>query len=95
MIRGIHYFSTELKTKIDVIPRSCFKNHQQTLRSETILRAATSDHSHSSFVSQGGGPRVAVSTAAFHARARGSFLGLGGLKETIVSSPLTRKDLIL
>ena len=27
MIRGIHYFSTELKTKIDVIPRSCFKYH--------------------------------------------------------------------
>ena len=25
MIRGIHYFSTKLKTKIDVIPRSCFK----------------------------------------------------------------------
>ena len=25
MIRGIHYFSTELKTKIDVIPRGCFK----------------------------------------------------------------------
>ena len=25
MTRGIHYFSTELKTKIDVIPRSCFK----------------------------------------------------------------------
>ena len=24
MIRGIHYFSTELKTKIDVIPMSCF-----------------------------------------------------------------------
>ena len=24
MIRGIHYFSTELKTKIDVIPRGCF-----------------------------------------------------------------------
>ena len=24
MIRGIHYFSTELKTKIDVIPRSFF-----------------------------------------------------------------------
>ena len=24
MIRGIHYFSAELKTKIDVIPRSCF-----------------------------------------------------------------------
>ena len=26
MIRGIHYFSTKLKTKIDVIPRGCFKN---------------------------------------------------------------------
>ena len=24
MICGIHYFSTELKTKIDVIPRGCF-----------------------------------------------------------------------
>ena len=26
MIRGIHYFSTELKTRIDVIPRSCFNS---------------------------------------------------------------------
>ena len=25
MIRGIHYFSTELKAKSDVIPRGCFK----------------------------------------------------------------------
>ena len=24
MIRGIHYFSAKLKTKIDVIPRGCF-----------------------------------------------------------------------
>ena len=31
---------------------------------------------------KGGGPRVAVSTAAFHARVRGSVPGLGGLKET-------------
>ena len=30
----------------------------------------------------GGGPRVLVSTAAFHARGPGSVLGLGGLKET-------------
>ena len=29
-----------------------------------------------------GGPRVVVSTAAFHARVRGSVLGYGGLKET-------------
>ena len=31
---------------------------------------------------EGRGPRVVVSTAAFHARARGSVPGLGGLKET-------------
>ena len=31
---------------------------------------------------EGGGPRVVVSTAAFHARVRGSVPGLGGLKET-------------
>ena len=31
---------------------------------------------------RGGGPRVAVSTAAFHARVRGSVPGLGGLKGT-------------
>ena len=30
----------------------------------------------------GGGPRVVVSTAAFHARVRGSVPSLGGLKET-------------
>ena len=38
----------------------------------------------------GGGPRVMVSTAAFHAKVRGSVPGLGGLKETKnVSSPST------
>ena len=38
----------------------------------------------------GGGPRVVVSTAAFHARVRDSVPGLGGLKETKnVSSPST------
>ena len=38
----------------------------------------------------GGGPREVVSTAAFHARVRGSVPGLGGLKETkFVSSPST------
>ena len=41
-------------------------------------------------VVMGGGPRVVVSTAAFHARVRGSVPGLGGLKETKnVSSPST------
>ena len=38
----------------------------------------------------GGGPRVVVRTAAFHARVRGSVPGLGGFKETKnVFSPST------
>ena len=41
-------------------------------------------------LNEGGGPRVVVSTAAFHARVRGSVPGLGGFKETNnVSSPST------
>ena len=38
----------------------------------------------------GGGPRVVVSTAAFHARVRGSVPGLGGLKETELFLPHPR-----
>ena len=38
----------------------------------------------------GGGPRVMVSTAAFHARVRGSVPGLGGLKETKLFLPHPR-----
>ena len=38
----------------------------------------------------GGGPRVVDSTAAFHARVRGSVLGLGGLKETKLFLPHPR-----
>ena len=46
-------------------------------------------HQHSNY-RVGGGPRVVVSTAAFHARVWGLVLALGGLKETKnVSSPST------
>ena len=38
----------------------------------------------------GGGPRVVVSTAAFHARVRGSVPGLGGFKETKMFLPYPR-----
>ena len=38
----------------------------------------------------GGGPRVVVSTAAFHARVRGSVPGPGGLKETKMFFPHPR-----
>ena len=39
---------------------------------------------------EGGGPRVEVSTAASHARVRGSVPGLGGLKETKMFLPHPR-----
>ena len=38
----------------------------------------------------GGGPGVVASTAAFHARVRGSVTGLGGLKETKMFLPHPR-----
>ena len=41
----------------------------------------------------GGSPRVVVSTAAFHARVRGSVPGLGGLKETKIFLPQPRVKL--
>ena len=41
-------------------------------------------------VYEGGGPRVVVSTADFHARVRGSVPGLGGLKETKMFLPHPR-----
>ena len=52
--------------------------------------AKTREHTwNSTFIShaKGGGPRVVVRTAAFHARARGSVPGLGGLKETKMVLP--------
>ena len=45
---------------------------------------------HLSISVKGGGPRVVVSTAAFHARVRGSVPGLGGLKETKMFLPHPR-----
>ena len=51
------------------------------------LKVARHQHSNGRV---GGGPRVVVSTADFHARVRGSVPGLGGLKKTKnVSSPST------
>ena len=38
----------------------------------------------------GGGPRIVVSTAAFHTRVRGSVPGHGGLKETKMLLPHPR-----
>ena len=48
------------------------------------------DDSTEGLLLKGGGPRVVVSTAAFHARVRGSVPGLGGLKETKMFLPHPR-----
>ena len=47
-------------------------------------------------ITPGGGPRVVVSTAAFHARVRGSVPGLGGLKETklFLSHPRVKVSIV-
>ena len=47
-------------------------------------------HSPALYDDPGGGPRVVVSTTAFHARVRGSVPGLGGLKETKLFLPHPR-----
>ena len=59
-----------------------FKGTNWGARPYTILKA------YKCFM--GGGPRVVVSTAAFHARVRGSVPGLGGLKETKLFLPHPR-----
>ena len=41
----------------------------------------------------GVGPRVAVSTAAFHARVRGLFPGFGGLKDTKLFLPPSTREI--
>ena len=57
---------------------------------DTGLHSATLCDSKLAGDDGGGGPRVVVSTAAFHARVRGSVPGLGGLKETKLFLPHPR-----
>ena len=63
---------------------------QLTCLSTPIIRYNTSMIQHAICRLEGGGPRVVVSTAAFHARVRGSVPGLGGLKETKMFLPHPR-----
>ena len=58
--------------------------------SDAGLNCSSSFVASSSRIKLGGGPRVVVSTAAFHARVRGSVPGLGGLKETKLFLPHPR-----
>ena len=57
----------------------------------SVLLQNTCNYNHVfSLKIEGGGPRVVVSTAAFHARVRGSVTGLGGLKQTKMFLPHPR-----
>ena len=57
---------------------ACSASDLQGLNFEScVWRAVSSHSSHHPQKVLGGGPRVVVSTAAFHARARGSVPGLG------------------
>ena len=60
---------------------------------DTTIHSARESSSISFQVWWGGGPRVVVSTAAFHARVWGSVPGLGGLKETKMFLPHPRVKL--
>ena len=74
---------------LDVGPASTtLAQHQAIFGWSPRICCVINTHAHMYLT--GGGPRVVVSTAAFHARVRGSVSGLGGLKETNnVSSPPT------
>ena len=79
---NIHYAVTGLLTVV-------WRSHSELTREEggSELIAHIRDIQESAG-SRGGGPRVVVSTAAFHASVGGSVPGLGGLKETKMFLPI-------
>ena len=73
----------------NVVLGHCQKHWPNTKSSPITIYCTKYFVAHSK-LSVGGGPRVVVSTAAFHARVRGSVPGLGGLKETKLFLPHPR-----
>ena len=68
-------------------------NHGNKIDDEILQynNTAGQTYNHRFFIDRkGGGPRVVVSTAAFHARVLGSVPGRGGLKETKMFLPHPR-----
>ena len=57
---------------------------------EPLIKSTLKKRLSNLFATPGGGPRVVVSTAAFHARVPGSVPGLGGFKETKMFLPHPR-----
>ena len=69
--------------------KPCYLKYFPNIKS-ALAQHLLETHSFQGPEHQGGGPRVVVSTAAFHARVRGSVPGLGGLKETKMFLPHPR-----
>ena len=67
-----------------------FKSSQLICGGLTLVSGSASTCKLTLSLHSGGGPRVVVSTAAFHARVRGSVPGLGGFKETKMFLPHPR-----
>ena len=74
--------------------RRCWSNIKPAL-GQCLLFAGSGGQPSAIYSTKGGGPRVVVSTAVFHARVRGSVPGLGGLKETKMFLPHPRVKLSL
>ena len=69
---------------------SCDQRHLVRAPHSDVAGQPTQQLPHVVIAIGGGGPRAVVSTAAFHARVRGSVPGLGGLKETKMFLPHPR-----
>ena len=81
-------FASRLKTHTQVQDSGVHPTNPPYRDFSCIRSHSTEVHPARRMHEPGGGPRVVVSTAAFHARVRGSVSGLGGLKKK-VSSPST------
>ena len=86
---GITLFSSKYSNKSQTFATGANQRPHEA-RSRSVSLGTRVHRPTSCSISWGGGPRVVVSTAAFHARVRGSVPGLGGFKKTKnVSSPST------
>ena len=99
ILKRLHWLPVKFRIhfKICAITFRTLKENQPAYLTDLLVRPKCPKYLRSTnsnrFVvprTKGGGPRVVVSTAAFHARVRGSVPGLGGLKETKLFLPHPR-----
>ena len=86
-MRVSHTMTNLCQSNITTKPCTCWWHINSTLAQCVVFAVMIAFWSTDQ---KGGGPRVVVSTAAFHARVRGSVPGLGGFKETKMFLPHPR-----